>query len=198
MSSHHIVRDEQEPALLLLNQDYSTDLLGNLLEWSPTVIIDSEIANAVGNGGFKVDIVIGTEKKLVEAKGFLQAQEPVKYLSKNESDDSFLQALYYLSAANYKAINVLADINDKYVNESQPFLPKLTIVFYGDGYKWYFVKDATFKKWLKAGQKIKLFDTGLLTDYKNLKENKSELIVVQDGQAELSVTTPGFWLGETI
>ena len=39
MSSHHIVREKQEPALLVLGlNNFSTELLGQLLEWNPTVI----------------------------------------------------------------------------------------------------------------------------------------------------------------
>ena len=45
MSSHHIVRDDQEPALIIANGEVcSSELLGQLLEWSPIVIVlDSAI-----------------------------------------------------------------------------------------------------------------------------------------------------------
>lgn len=37
MSSHHIVRDDQEPALIIANgAACSSELLGQLLEWSPS------------------------------------------------------------------------------------------------------------------------------------------------------------------
>jgi hypothetical protein len=39
MSSHHFVRDQQEPALLILALEaFTYDSLGELLEWVPTVI----------------------------------------------------------------------------------------------------------------------------------------------------------------
>ena len=45
MSSHHIVRDDQEPALIIANgASCSDELMGQLLEWSPLVIVlDSAI-----------------------------------------------------------------------------------------------------------------------------------------------------------
>ena len=45
MSSHHIVRDDQERALIIGNgQACSKELMGQLLEWSPLVIVlDSAI-----------------------------------------------------------------------------------------------------------------------------------------------------------
>ena len=40
MSSHHIVRDDQEPALIIANgAACSSELVGQLLEWSPLVIV---------------------------------------------------------------------------------------------------------------------------------------------------------------
>ena len=46
MSSHHIARDDQEPALIIANGEMcSQELLGQLLEWSPLVIVlDSAIS----------------------------------------------------------------------------------------------------------------------------------------------------------
>ncbi|MFD2144372.1 hypothetical protein [Mucilaginibacter antarcticus] len=39
MSSHHIVREKQEPALLVLGLDgFDEEQLGQLLEWSPTLM----------------------------------------------------------------------------------------------------------------------------------------------------------------
>ena len=40
MSSHHIVRDDQEPALIIANGAVcQPELLGQLLEWSPLVVV---------------------------------------------------------------------------------------------------------------------------------------------------------------
>lgn len=59
MSSHHIVREKQEPALLVLGVDnFSEELLGQLLEWSPTVITTPHTAEKLDTFGIKVDWVI--------------------------------------------------------------------------------------------------------------------------------------------
>ena len=40
MSSHHVVRDLQEPALIIANGEACSEtLLGELLEWSPYVVV---------------------------------------------------------------------------------------------------------------------------------------------------------------
>ena len=52
MSSHHIIRDKQEPALIIANgEECSMDLLEQLLEWSPTVVVlDGAIQRVIDLG----------------------------------------------------------------------------------------------------------------------------------------------------
>ena len=60
MSSHHIVRDDQEPALIIANGlACNTELLGQLLEWSPLVIVLDAAIERVLDLGIKVDVLLG-------------------------------------------------------------------------------------------------------------------------------------------
>ena len=58
MSSHHIIRDEQEPALLLMQTHHRWDLINQLLEWSPTLIVFEQAAEEVLSRGVKVDLLL--------------------------------------------------------------------------------------------------------------------------------------------
>lgn len=60
MSSHHIVRDDQEPALIIANgASCSFDLLGQLLEWSPIVVVLDNAIDRVLQLDIKVDVLLG-------------------------------------------------------------------------------------------------------------------------------------------
>ncbi|GAC1303692.1 MAG: hypothetical protein NVSMB24_10070 [Mucilaginibacter sp.] len=60
MSSHHVVREKQEPALLVLSLDnFPDEMLGQLLEWSPTVICTQQTAEALVAYGIKIDWIVG-------------------------------------------------------------------------------------------------------------------------------------------
>ena len=60
MSSHHIVRDDQEPALIIANgAACSEELIGQLLEWSPLVIVLDSAIKRVLELGIKVDVLLG-------------------------------------------------------------------------------------------------------------------------------------------
>ena len=60
MSSHHIVKDDQEPALIIANgASCATELMGQLLEWSPWVIVLDSAIERVLPLNIKVDVVLG-------------------------------------------------------------------------------------------------------------------------------------------
>ena len=86
MSSHHIVRDDQEPALIIANGAACSDeLLGQLLEWSPLVVVLDSAMVRVMEMDIKVDVLLGD---------FDADFEPEKYqtekyvLSKNKGTGS--------------------------------------------------------------------------------------------------------------
>jgi len=59
MSSHHIVREKQEPALLILELGlFEEEHLGQLLEWSPTVLVNDASAEKLHSLGIKFDMLL--------------------------------------------------------------------------------------------------------------------------------------------
>src|SRR5476649_1842270 len=99
MSSHHIVREKQEPALLVLGMDdFSDELLGQLLEWSPTVMVTEPMAEKLNAYGIKVDWILTDNNS-----GDIQSD--VNLLALN-GGPSVKTALTYLIANNYPAVNV--------------------------------------------------------------------------------------------
>ena len=55
MSSHHVVKEKQEPGLLILDPgDFDNEYLGQLLEWSPTVLIADSLTAWAEALGIKV------------------------------------------------------------------------------------------------------------------------------------------------
>ena len=60
MSSHHIVRDDQEPALIIANgAACQPEFLGQLLEWSPLVVVLDAAMERVMELDIKVDVLLG-------------------------------------------------------------------------------------------------------------------------------------------
>src|ERR1700761_3919385 len=102
MSSHHIVREKQEPALLVLGMDtFSGELLGQLLEWSPTIVATELTAEQFIAQDIKVDLVVGNSSSD-------QAQSNTNYLP-IKNNDVIGSAFEFLLDSNYGAVNVVTD-----------------------------------------------------------------------------------------
>lgn len=142
MSSHHIVKENQEPALLILDfQALHRGLLDQLLEWSPTIIVDEYSVDFLLSAEIKVDVVF-SNKELP----FLQAQ--TKLLS---IDDSYLgTALSYLVSKSYPAVNILCTRIDPLLMN---FASAINIVAYCDNKRHVFVQGH-YEKWKPKGEKV--------------------------------------------
>lgn len=156
MSSHHIVREKQEPALLALGLDtFDPELLGQLLEWSPTVICTPATAEQINAYGIKIDIVIADEPET-------GMQSDVKLIPTGNGD-IIKAALDYLIASGYGAVNIITD--EFVLGDFEAYADKINLViFCGD--KKIFPVTSGFKKWKPAGEMVELFSPsiGVKTD----------------------------------
>jgi len=146
MSSHHIVKEKQEPALIVddLN-DMDSEHLGQLLEWSPTIIAHEQSAAQLEAHQIKVDLVF----PLTDNEYFLK------------------DALSYLVENTYPAVNILSSqIQPDFL---YPFLSSLTIVLFQSGKKIYAVKSG-FSKWKTAGEYIDILSENALIRHTGLME----------------------------
>jgi len=153
MSSHHIVREKQEPALLVLGMDnFSDELLGQLLEWSPTVMVTETTAEKLNAAGIKIDWVIADHKNDI--------QSDIKYLPLN-TNSVIKTAFEFLIANNYTAVNVVTD--ELVITDYLSFVDKINLVIFHNHQKIYAITSG-FSKWKPAGEII-----NLLTNAENLQ-----------------------------
>src|SRR6187401_1995035 len=114
MSSHHIVRENQEPVLLIANAHAILfEKIQELLEWMPTVVVLSSEVERVISWGIKVDVVIVPIDELTKWQDRLIDQAPVKLISFNPGADPLATAIYFLVASKANAVNcLLRDTDD--------------------------------------------------------------------------------------
>jgi len=146
MSSHHVVREKQEPALLVLGMDsFSEELFGQLLEWSPTVIVTEQTAEKVHAFGIKIDWVITNQPDE-------NLQSDVKFMPAG-TDSLAEAALKYLVSHDYPAVNIVTD--DLQLKDYLFFTDKINIVIFHGSQKVYAVSSG-FSKWKPGGEIIEL------------------------------------------
>jgi len=173
MSSHHIVRENQEPALLIEDLFLiDEEDLGQLLEWSPTIVIEERTMDLLDARGYKFDIVF--TKNAIDA-----SQENLKVIS---YDVAFLKAaIEYLIAHQYKAVNIVSDQLD--LGYYRAYLEQINIVLFSKGFRYYFVKTG-FTKWKAEGERILIVSADKDEDIKRTgltKINEKEYEMENDG-----------------
>jgi thiamine pyrophosphokinase len=189
MSSHHIVREKQEPALLVLGLDnFSEELLGQLLEWSPTVITTPHTAEKLNSFGIKVDWIITDG-------GGEDIQSDIK-LMPTAGDSLTGAALKYLIAHNYPAVNIVTD--ELELNDFLAYADKINLVIFHNGQKIYAVNSG-FSKWKPAGEVITILSHADALVYNGLeKTGAGAYKTTYDGFFTLQFEQPFVFVAERL
>jgi len=167
MSSHHIVRDDQEPALIIANgAACSKELMGQLLEWSPLVIVLDSAITRVIELGIKVDVLLGDFDRGFDPVYYKELQYPLEIVHIPDQDKTDLdKAFDYLIERGIPAVNVIwatgrrADHTITNITNIVRFRDTLKIVIIDDHSK-IFLLPYKFEKWYPAATPISLIPIG--------------------------------------
>ncbi|MEH0157660.1 hypothetical protein V6R21_26440 [Limibacter armeniacum] len=166
MSSHHIVRDEQEPALLMLNtENCEYDHLSQLLEWSPVVVATEHTLSQLLAWGIKIDIVFTSPEKQELVHELTIFQRPIKIFA--TENNQWTEALHYLSSNKHKAINIYTDKLPEIADQVACFANDIDLVLYNSQEKGVFSRNGKFEKWVAKGTQFKI-PADLIAEYYNL------------------------------
>ncbi len=193
MSSHHFVREGQEPALLIV-QAGGFEQVASLLEWAPMVIVTEQSVHQVFAWGIKIDMVIAEAASVELLRQQLITQEPVTIVQRNENNLTET-ALYSIINAKQEAVNVVAPGTPEFLNHMEPFLKSLTISVIDESAKWSGVTSGYFRKWFPAHTRLFLHKKDEVNT-KNIIKNGDCWRVENDGFAEIFSQTT-FWVGES-
>ncbi|MFT6866876.1 MAG: thiamine pyrophosphokinase [Cyclobacteriaceae bacterium] len=210
MSSHHIVRDEQEPSLLIhkLNPGNWPVIL-ELLEWSPTVVVPEELLDEIISKGHKVDIALVRDEHVEDFKVLLQSQNPIE-IKPAVGDKLWPLVLATLSEKNHRAINVVTDNASLFgvINQMIQWGNGFDVVIYTEDQKHILSKRMLFKKWLPAFSQLAIvplhdqtfastygFDLNL--DNERMSDGLS-LSKKLEGEVTIKMTKVPFLISETL
>ncbi|MCO4819505.1 MAG: thiamine diphosphokinase [Bacteroidetes bacterium] len=109
MSSHHFVRDKQEPALIIANGDEcSNEVLNQLLEWNPFVLVLDGALDRVLMKGIKVDAVIGDFDSLNVNRLSVEDEQQIDWIVIEDQETTDLEkGIKYLLDTGHKAANIV-------------------------------------------------------------------------------------------
>jgi thiamine pyrophosphokinase len=191
MSSHHIVREKQEPALLIFStQNFEEEYLGQLLEWSPTVLVAENIIEEVQYLGIKIDAIISKNTN------YQSSQENVKIIF---SESDYLEdALKYLVAEGYPAVNIIS--NHFEAKDYLFFIDLIDLVIFDQDKKIYPIKSG-FSKWKSQQEDIYVFNVDLINEfsYSGLKKlDPDHFKTEKDGFFSFTFQQPQIFIAEQL
>jgi thiamine pyrophosphokinase len=176
MSSHHIVREKQEPALIIANgESCSFELLGQLLEWSPFVVVLDSAIHRVMPLGIKIDVLLGDFDRGLDVEEIRQSQYPIEIIYTPNQDKTDLEKAFdFLIERGVPAANVVwatgrrADHSITNMTNIIRYKNKLHIVLI-DNYSLIYPllpSPAVFEKWYPKGFQISLIPIGIASNIK--------------------------------
>ncbi|CAM3008062.1 thiamine pyrophosphokinase [Flavobacterium succinicans] len=170
MSSHHIVRDDQEPALIIANgAACQPELLGQLLEWSPLVVVLDSAIVRVMELDVKIDVLLGDFDRDFDPEIYKTTQYPLEIVHTPDQNKTDLEkALDYLIERNIPAVNIVwatgkrADHTITNLTNIVRYRDLIKIVILDDHSK-IFLLPNKFQKWYTARTPISLIPIGVVT-----------------------------------
>lgn len=162
MSSHHFVKDGQEPALIIANgQSCEYDLLTQVLEWCPLVVACDGAFNRLSELSITPDVIIGDGDSLGNATIPIHTK---LILDHNQENTDLEKAIDYIISLGYDKAVILWGTGlslDHTLNNCFTLAkyPKMSIVMYDDHSKC-FLLPKEFKKVYKKNQIISLLPLG--------------------------------------
>jgi thiamine pyrophosphokinase len=158
MSSHHFVKDGQEPALIIANgESCSYEMLIGLMEWCPYIVVLDGAYHRVKKLQIQPDLVIGDFDSIAS----LDATEHTEFIKDNDQETTDLEkAINHLVAKGYSDINVVWATGKRLDHTLNNFhsLAKysaINVVIY-DNHSKAFALPHSYSKVYKKGSKLSL------------------------------------------
>lgn len=182
MSSHHFVRDKQEPALIIANgEECSPSLLNSLLEWNPFIVILDGAVHRVLDLGIKFDVLLGDfDRNEIAFSTITEKHSHVRIIHAEDQEKTDLEkGIDFLIAEGYDAVNVVwatgrrADHSITNITNICRYRAKITVCIL-DNYSTITLLPHVpkkFTKWYEQGTPISLIPIGKASGIssKNLK-----------------------------
>ena len=192
MSSHHFVREGQEPALLIETEDISKfSFLDQITGWNPVIIamersVPSLILNTV-----HFDHLISIEG----AERWQDVVTALPYLRVHHAQDQNIKSILekIIETASCKELYILCD-EPLSLGQLQSVYDGLGITVFTPVQKWIHVVDKSFKSWFPAGSRILFKGTDIFLDGREAPPvcnlDMDQLITVE--------STNNFWIGSDL
>lgn len=195
MSSHHFVREGQEPALLIL-QTISFDSIAPLLEWAPTLMATDFTVETVFSWGVKVDVVLVPEIELTLWQQKLADQQPITIVTYQEETSIVVEACKILQSKHQYGLCLTHQHPEGFLPFAEVIPVEMNLIIMSTETRWQRITRRTFSKWYPQDATI-LMSAPQSTMSNLHSEQDHRYRVAQTGMVKIESET-AFWVGEAL
>jgi hypothetical protein len=192
MSSHHFVKEGQEPALILAD-GFSLENIGSLLEWAPFIIATGSSMESVVTQAIKADMVILTHAEAIKMNGLIP--EPVQQLIIPADANAWRIAFEHLISVKSLSVNLWCREALVYLADVTRYIDKIQIGMLDHHFKWSAIRNGKFNKWMPEGSILRYSGSDRPDLINGNFDGPERISVVSDGILSIHSSAP-FWIGE--
>lgn len=200
MSSHHFVREGQEPALLIVDA-LTDDHLMSILEWSPLVLVASQAIVKVATWGILVDVIL-LDKQTHSGSVAFDVPGHVGPATVVEAQHGLADAaLEYLRSKGQYTLHVLIHEPEQHFLQWD-HADDFEVTLIDASMKWSRRSSGRFEKWMSEGSFLMVQGSqhwsasgSTSIELLSATPNIGVVSVSEPGIVEISSKGP-FWVGE--
>ncbi len=182
MSSHHVIREGQEPPVLIMDAVAAENpLLPDLLEWSPVIIALPDAVPAILLQQIKIDILLCSPDDLSRWKQVFRERYPVTLIGMSAGDQLPGVLMGILEKYNSGIIYAFTDSQ-----ENTALLSKLEkVVCFIRDQRWSWFRQGNFRKWMRKGDELEIvgeygdFEGGELIGSNRIRQTEDGIIFIK-------------------
>ncbi|RAW03440.1 hypothetical protein [Pseudochryseolinea flava] len=195
MSSHHFVKEGQEPALFIVNA-LSYHAAEPLLEWAPLVVVSEGALEDVLIWGIKIDAVITNHDHDTLADKIAH-QHPIAIIPYGMQEDFIKVGIDFLRTRESTAVNVMADVSIADFSTAHQDLNFQCSLLNKEA-KWSLIRNRHFEKWMEGDATLMLHcgGPGAITVEGALRVSNAQVIVKPHEGLVKVRSDQDFWVGE--
>jgi hypothetical protein len=195
MSSHHFVKEGQEPALFIY-EAISFSQVESLLEWAPLVITRSSQVERVINWGIKIDVVLlDSDDNTIDE--MLRTQFPVQKVVLPQNVDIMQGLRSVLEADHQRNITIATGDASSLMRDWRPADDIDAITIIDTKNRWLGIAHQSFSKWYPASTTLVLFPEQVVSTVNGEARSANTITTVGDGVVSI-FRQSFFWVGELL
>lgn len=157
MSSHHIIRENQEAAIFLVDKKaIHKAVLESFFEWSPLILASEKCFVLLNKWGFKADAVVCEKGFSENYEPELAMQQPLEIIEVNHQQQVVSEGLKFLYKKKCTAVNIFTKNMNLWKELSDSNMQNMNINVVQGNLRGIHIHSGLYEKWFPAESMIKV------------------------------------------